>query len=183
MQDCIKIFISHLYEAQRVSGDTPPIIRSLKLHQQPLVFHKWRVVRRVVAGHCQVEYEKVHCCIRIFNLHLYKAQRVSGDTPPIIRSLKLHQQPLVFHTWRDVRRVVAGHSQVEYKKVHCSIRIFISYSYKAQHVSGDTPSIIRNLKLHQQPLVFHTCRDVGRVVAGHCQVEYDKLQCTFSYST
>jgi len=25
-------FISYLYEAQHVSGDTPPIIRSLKLH-------------------------------------------------------------------------------------------------------------------------------------------------------
>jgi hypothetical protein len=28
-----------LYEAQHVSGDTPPIIRSLKLHWQPMVFH------------------------------------------------------------------------------------------------------------------------------------------------
>ena len=33
--------------------DTPPIIRSLKLHQQPLVLHMWRVVGRVVAGRCQ----------------------------------------------------------------------------------------------------------------------------------
>jgi len=32
MQQCIKIFISNLYKAQDVSGDTPPIIRSLKLH-------------------------------------------------------------------------------------------------------------------------------------------------------
>jgi len=31
--------ISYLYEAQHVSGDKPPIIRSLKLHWQPLVFH------------------------------------------------------------------------------------------------------------------------------------------------
>ena len=46
-------FISYLYEAQHVSGDTPPIIRSLKLHQQPLVVHTWRVVGHVVAGHCQ----------------------------------------------------------------------------------------------------------------------------------
>jgi len=39
MQTCIKIFIiPYLYEAQHVSGDTPPIIRSLKLHWQPLVF-------------------------------------------------------------------------------------------------------------------------------------------------
>jgi hypothetical protein len=31
--------IPYLYEAQHVSDDTPPIIRSLKLHWQPLVFH------------------------------------------------------------------------------------------------------------------------------------------------
>jgi hypothetical protein len=43
-------FISYLYEAQHVSDDTPPIIRTLKLHSQPLVLHTWRVVGRVVAG-------------------------------------------------------------------------------------------------------------------------------------
>ena len=32
MQQFIKIFISYLYKAQHVSGDTSPIIRSLKLH-------------------------------------------------------------------------------------------------------------------------------------------------------
>jgi hypothetical protein len=47
MQQCIKIFIIlYLYEAQHVSGNTPPIIRSLKLHWQPLVFHTWKVVGR-----------------------------------------------------------------------------------------------------------------------------------------
>jgi len=40
MQQYIKIFIiPYLYEAQHVSGDKPPIIRSLKLYWQPLVFH------------------------------------------------------------------------------------------------------------------------------------------------
>jgi len=39
MQWCIKIFISYLREAQRVSGNPPPIIRSLELHWQPLVLH------------------------------------------------------------------------------------------------------------------------------------------------
>ena len=49
MQYFIKIFIiPYLYEAQHVSGDTPPAIRSLKLHWQPLVFHTWKVVGRVV---------------------------------------------------------------------------------------------------------------------------------------
>jgi hypothetical protein len=46
--------IPYLYEAQHVSGTTPPIIRSLKLHWQPLVFHTWKVVGRV-DGRCQAE--------------------------------------------------------------------------------------------------------------------------------
>jgi len=46
--------ISYLYEAQHVSGDTPPIVRSLKLHWQPLVFHTWKVDGCVVGGICQV---------------------------------------------------------------------------------------------------------------------------------
>jgi hypothetical protein len=36
-----------------VLGDTPPIIRSLGLHRQTLVFCPWRVVGRVVGGRCQ----------------------------------------------------------------------------------------------------------------------------------
>jgi hypothetical protein len=45
--------IPYLYEAQHVSDDTPPIIGSLKLHWQPLVFHTWKVVGRVVGRRCQ----------------------------------------------------------------------------------------------------------------------------------
>jgi hypothetical protein len=37
-QNVLLFFI--LNEAQRVSGDTPPIIRSLKLHKQPLVLQR-----------------------------------------------------------------------------------------------------------------------------------------------
>jgi len=51
--------IPYLYEAQHVSGDRPPIIRSLKLHRQPLVFHTWKVVGRVVGGCCQAQYDTV----------------------------------------------------------------------------------------------------------------------------
>jgi len=57
-QDAIiyqNFIITYLYEAQHVSGDTPPIIRSLKLHWQPLVFHTWKVVGRVVGGRCQAQ--------------------------------------------------------------------------------------------------------------------------------
>jgi hypothetical protein len=46
--------IPYLYEAQHVLGDTPPIIRSLKLHWQPLVLHTRKVVERVVAGSFQL---------------------------------------------------------------------------------------------------------------------------------
>jgi hypothetical protein len=58
-----KFFIvSYLYEAQHVLGDTPPIIRNLKLHWQPLVFHAWKVVGRVAGERCQAQqpstYEK-----------------------------------------------------------------------------------------------------------------------------
>jgi hypothetical protein len=45
-----------LNEAQHVSGDTPPIIRSLKLQKQPLVLRMWKVVGRAVVGRCQVAY-------------------------------------------------------------------------------------------------------------------------------
>jgi hypothetical protein len=45
IQQCIKIFIiPYLYEAQHVSGDTAPISRSLNLHWQPLVFHRWKAL-------------------------------------------------------------------------------------------------------------------------------------------
>jgi hypothetical protein len=51
--------IHYIYEAQHVSGDTPPIIRSLKLHWQPLV-HTWKVVERVVGGRYQAVPDNVH---------------------------------------------------------------------------------------------------------------------------
>jgi hypothetical protein len=51
MQQCTNIFIiPYLCKAQHVSGDTPSIIRSLKLHWKPLVFHTWKVVGHVVGG-------------------------------------------------------------------------------------------------------------------------------------
>jgi len=52
--------IPYLYETQHVLGDTPPIIRSLKLHWQPLVFHTWKVVVRVVGGRCQAQCANAH---------------------------------------------------------------------------------------------------------------------------
>jgi len=43
---------------------------------------------------------------------------------------------------------------------------------EAQHVSGDTPSVIRSLKPHKQPLVLHRWKAVGRAVVGRCQIAY-----------
>jgi hypothetical protein len=45
----------------------------------------------------------------------------------------------------------------------------IPYLYEAQHVSGNTLPIIRNLKLHWQPLVFHMQKVVGHVIGERCQ--------------
>jgi len=47
----------------------------------------------------------------------------------------------------------------------------IPYVYKLQHVSGEAPPIIRSLKLHWQPLGFHTWKAVGRVVDVRCQAQ------------
>jgi len=57
----------------------------------------------------------------------------------------------------DVRRFV--HHNIIHKETLTNATVyqnFISYFYEAQNVSGDTPPIIRSLKLHQQLLVLHT---------------------------
>jgi hypothetical protein len=61
-----KFIIPYLYEAQHVSGEKAPIIRSLKLHWQPLIFHTWKIVGRVVGGLCQVQ------CLTTSNSYTYK---------------------------------------------------------------------------------------------------------------
>ena len=62
MQQSIKILLFLiLNEAQHVSGDTLPIIRSLKLHKQLLVLHTWKVVGRTVVGRCQIAYATWFC--------------------------------------------------------------------------------------------------------------------------
>jgi len=52
---CKNFIIPYLYKAQHVLGATPPIIRSLKLHWQPLVFYTWKVIGGVVGGRCQAQ--------------------------------------------------------------------------------------------------------------------------------
>ena len=69
------VIIPYLYEAQHVSGDTLPIISSLKLHWQPLVFHTWKVVGRVVGGLCQAHTVLV-------NVHQLHVQQLSTYEKP-----------------------------------------------------------------------------------------------------
>ena len=58
MQQCYEnvLLFLILNEAQHVSGDTPPIFKSLKLYKQRLVLHRWKLVGRAVVGRCQVAY-------------------------------------------------------------------------------------------------------------------------------
>ena len=51
---------------------------------------------------------KMQRCIKILLFHIYMKLNMFRATPSIIRSLKLHWQSLVFHTWKVVGRVVGG---------------------------------------------------------------------------
>jgi hypothetical protein len=109
-----KFIISHLYEAQHVLGDTPSIIRSLKL--------------LAASGFAYVEGCWTYGC---WTANFYEAQHVSGDTPSIIRSLKL--------------LAASGFAYVE----GCWMcGCWTANFYEAQRVSGDTPPIIGSLKLY-----------------------------------
>jgi len=59
--------IPYLYEAQHALGDTPPVIRSLKLHWQHVVLHMWKVVGHLVGGLCQAH--TVHDSIHQLQVH------------------------------------------------------------------------------------------------------------------
>jgi hypothetical protein len=73
MQQCIKILLFLiLNKAQHVSGNTPPIIRSLKLHKQPLVLHTWKVV-----GHAT--------CVR----YLTMSKNCTSDNLPHMQNRRL----------------------------------------------------------------------------------------------
>jgi len=64
--------IPYLCEAQH---ETLPIIRSLKLHWQPLVFHTWKVAGRVVGGCCQAQCEKLPSHTVLDNVHQLHIQQ------------------------------------------------------------------------------------------------------------
>jgi hypothetical protein len=80
--------IQSLYEAQHVSGDTPPIIRSLKLHWQPLVFHTWKAVVLVVGGHRQAQdiSKKMQQCIKFL---LLLSTNLTSNSLPRMKNQRL----------------------------------------------------------------------------------------------
>jgi hypothetical protein len=66
-------------------------------------------------------------------------------------------------------------------KMQQHIKILLFLIINAQHVLGDTPSIIRSLKLHWQPLVLHntvegcqTCS--SRMLSGSVSTLHDNVQ-------
>jgi hypothetical protein len=70
--------IPYLYEVRRVSGDTPFIIRSLKLHWRPFVFYTWKVVGRADGGCCQA-----HCVPDVYQLPVQQPPRPKHQRPPV----------------------------------------------------------------------------------------------------
>jgi hypothetical protein len=62
MQQCIKILLFHIYMKLNMFRATPPIIRSLKLHWQPLFFIRGRLCGCVVGGRGQAQHvpDKLH---------------------------------------------------------------------------------------------------------------------------
>jgi hypothetical protein len=77
--------------------------------------------------------------------------------------------------WKITESIVSFYGKTQQDAtVHKNV--IISYLNKAQHFSGDTPPIIRSLKLHKQPLVLRTWQVVGRVVLGLSQLAYATMQ-------
>jgi hypothetical protein len=84
--------------------------------------------------------------------------------------------------FRTIFSVSGFHSSYSQRKIQQDATVYqhfiIPYLSEAQHVLGDTQPINRSLKLHGQPLVFHTWKVVGR-----CQAQYAwQRPATFSVS-
>jgi hypothetical protein len=84
---CIKSTLQNIY----LSG------KCINSYRKKKIYSSWRKSQQNA-----ITYQN------FINPYLYEAQHVSGNTQPIIRSPKLHWQPLVFRTWKGVGRVVGG---------------------------------------------------------------------------
>ena len=81
---------SSAWQCPPTPRDTPPIIRSLKLHWQPLVFHKWKVVGHVVGGRCQALPDNVH------QLHRHCLTTSTNYTSNNLPRMKTQRLPVQF---------------------------------------------------------------------------------------
>jgi len=91
-----------------------PIIRSLKLHKQPLVLHMWKLVGHAVLGRCQVAYTTCNVWqpsgfAYVEGCRTCSCWTLSGS----IHYLTTFDNLLVLHTWKVVRHAVVGR-QVAY---------------------------------------------------------------------
>jgi hypothetical protein len=82
-------------------GRHTAIIRSLKLHYQSLVLHKWRVVGHVVAERCQEEWSVGHS-IRVI---LQGVSKWLEQFQSAITAIKTHAE-VSFPTWNKTASVL-----------------------------------------------------------------------------
>jgi hypothetical protein len=91
-------------------------------------------------------------------LILNEARHVSGDTPSIIRSLKLHRQPLVLHTWKVVGRAVVGRPTTFHV---CKTRGCLC-SFRLLMMGGVSPETCRaSFKIRNNKILIHCCILLG----------------------
>jgi len=106
-----------LNETQHVSGDTPPIIRSLKLHKRPLVLHTWKVVGRAVVGSCRI----FHCKNRNMmngstNVNFIVSEPFKRQLNPICNRLAL----------------LGAHHILHVSKIRVKLKMFLNNRHKIQ---------------------------------------------------
>ena len=95
----------------------------------------------------------------------------------------------VLKTSRGLARLSRYYSHNSQRKFQHDVKMYQNfitlYLYEAQHVLGDTPPIIRSLKLHWKRLVFRTWKAVGRAVGGRCQAHTvpDSLTTSTNYTS
>jgi hypothetical protein len=116
--------------------------------------------------HCKIFIKKIQQDATMYQNfiipYFYEARHVSGDTPPIIRSLILHWQPLVVHTQKVLGRVVGGFVR------HTNLVEFFFMNYTMMHGSMNIKSIIAGQLLKA---VISITSSLGPFLSSHhCDV-------------
>ena len=102
--------------------------------------------------------------IRLVEAEFFLADGQTGMTKPIAAFRNFVNAPKNLIVCNQLQRQFIKKKSTQDATMYQNFFIIIPYLYEAQHASGDTPPIIRSLKLHWQPLVFHTWKVVGRVI-------------------